>query len=136
MAFRCGEGAGVWTWTDFKHPVTKEDPEVRGVSGDVVWNESRQQGYMRLAGLPRNNPAVERYQLWIIDERGLGQRVNGGVFDVTQAGEIVIPFTPDLPIHHAALFAVTIEKPEGVVVSDMTRRACAAAVTPAPTPGG
>lgn len=119
-------GAGVWSWVDFKHPVTQEDPEIRGVRGDVVWDETRQRGFMRLAGLPRNDPRAERYQLWIIDERGLQQRVNGGVFDMPAAGEVVLPFKPDLPIRHAAIFAVTIEKPEGVVVSDMSRRACAA----------
>lgn len=119
-------GAGVWAWADFKHPVTQEDPEVRGVRGDVVWNERDQRGFMRIAGLPKNDPKTERYQLWIIDERGLQQRVNGGVFDIAGSGEVVLPFKPDLPIRNAAIFAVTIEKPEGVVVSDMSRRACAA----------
>lgn len=119
-------GAGVWSWSDFNHPVTGDAPEIRGVRGDVVWSERDQLGYMRLAGLPRNDPKVERYQLWIIDERGLQQRVNGGVFDMPAGPEAVVAFKPDLPIHHAALFAVTIEKPDGVVVSDMSRRVCAA----------
>ena len=117
---------GVWTWTDFKHPETQADPEIKGVRGDVVWSGERQEGYMRFEGLPPNNPATERYQLWIIDERGLSQRVSGGLFDVHAPGETVVPIRPAVPIGTPAIFAVTIEKPQGVAVSDMSRRACAA----------
>jgi hypothetical protein len=121
--------ARVLAWTDFAHPTTNEPPEIKGVSGDVVWSSAQQKGFMRLSGLRENDPKVERYQLWIIDERGLEQRVNGGLFDACATGETIVPFTPDLPIRSAAIFAVTIERPEGVVVSDMKRRACAAVVT-------
>lgn len=113
-------------WADFQHPVTREAPEITGVSGDVVWSEREQRGFMRIRGLRPNDPSIERYQLWIIDARGLSQRVSGGLFNIAESGEAVIEFTPDLPIHDAAIFAVTIESPEGVAVSDMTRRACAA----------
>jgi hypothetical protein len=121
--------ARVLAWTDFAHPVTNDPPELKGVQGDVVWSSAQQKGFMRLSGLRENDPKVERYQLWIIDERGLEQRVNGGLFDSCATGETIVPFTPDLPIRSAAIFAVTIERPEGVVVSDMKRRACAAVVT-------
>jgi hypothetical protein len=120
--------ARVVAWTDFAHPVSNEPPEIKGVRGDVVWSSSQQKGFMRLSGLRENDPNVERYQLWIIDERGLEQRVNGGLFDACRTGDTIVPFTPDLPIRSAAIFAVTIERPEGVVVSDMKRRACAAVV--------
>lgn len=117
---------GVWSWSDFKHPETQADPEIKGVRGDVVWSGERQEGYMRFEGLPPNNPANERYQLWIIDERGLSQRVSGGLFDVHAQGETIVPIRPAVPIGTPAIFAVTIEKPLGVAVSDMSRRACAA----------
>jgi anti-sigma-K factor RskA len=86
---------------------------------------------MRIVGLKANDPTAERYQLWIIDERGIEQRVSGGLFDVASTGEVVVPFKPELKIKGAAIFAITIEKPEGVVVSDMSRRACWAVAPPA-----
>jgi hypothetical protein len=126
---QAGPGVGKWSWSDFAHPVTKEEPELKGVNGDVVWCEPQQSGFMRISGLKPNDPKVERYQLWIIDERGLEQRVSAGLFDVTGTGEIVVPFKPELKVKGAAVFAVTIEKPEGVVVSDLKRRACWALVS-------
>ena len=41
-----------------------ENPEIPGVSGSVVWNQSAQKGYMTFKGLPANDPAkgVERIQ--------------------------------------------------------------------------
>lgn len=127
---QAGPNVGTWAWSDFAHPVTKEEPELKGVSGDVVWCEPKQTGFMRIAGLKPNDPTVERYQLWIIDERGLEQRVSAGLFDVSGTGEVVVPFKPELKVKGAAVFAVTIEKPEGVVVSDLKRRACWALVPP------
>jgi anti-sigma-K factor RskA len=124
-------GAKVIPWSDFKHPATQAEPEIKGVSGDVAWSEAEQRGFMRIVGLKANDPTVERYQLWIIDERGIEQRVSGGLFDVASTGEVVVPFKPELKIKGAAIFAVTIEKPEGVVVSDMSRRACWAVAPPA-----
>jgi hypothetical protein len=44
--------------------------------------------------------------------------VDGGVFDVpANSGEVVIPIHAELPILKLAAFAVTVEKPGGVVVS-------------------
>ena len=131
---QAGPGVGKWAWSDFAHPVTKDEPEIKGVSGDVVWCEPQQSGFMRIAGLRPNDPSIERYQLWIIDERGLEQRVSAGLFDVSGTGEIVVPFKPELRVKGAAIFAVTIEKPAGVVVSDLKRRACWALVPPPPPP--
>jgi hypothetical protein len=107
---------GEWSWSDW------DDPELPGVSGAVVWSETLQFGYMKLRGLRQNNPAAEQYQLWIVDERGLSQRVSGAIFDVTSDGEVIVPVKPSIAVREAALFAVTIEEPGGTWVSDMSRR--------------
>ena len=113
------------SWQDWA--LGGEEPEISGVTGDVVWSESEQRGYLRLVGLPRNDPSVEQYQLWIVDSRGLadetGQsaRISGAIFN-SEANEIIIPIDPAIPVHDAGLFAVTIEKPGGVWVSTMARR--------------
>jgi Anti-sigma-K factor rskA len=109
-------------WTDW------ESPEIPGVTGEIVWSDSLQTGYMRFRGLPENNGFAEQYQLWIVDERGLtdesGQsmRISGGVFDAICTGELIVPITPALKVQGAKLFALTIEKPGGTWVSDMKRR--------------
>lgn len=93
-------------------------PEAAAAAGDVVWSASAQRGFMRFVGLPPNDPKRAQYQLWIFD-RGRDQAfpVDGGVFDVTSAGEVIVPITARLRVDDAALFAVTIERPGGVVVS-------------------
>lgn len=93
------------------------DPLYRGVSGDVVWSDAEQAGYLRLAGLPANDPAVGQYQLWIIDPDRDANPVDGGVFDVATTGEVVIPVRSRLAVDRPTTFAVTLEKPGGVVVS-------------------
>lgn len=120
-------GTSMSAWGDFT--LEKSVPEIPGVHGDVVWNESAQSGYMRFENLPKNDPNKEQYQLWIIDKRGLSQRVSGGVFNVSDAkGQAVVKIEPSIKIQGAAAFAVTIEPPGGNAVSDMTRRVCIAAV--------
>ena len=103
---------------------TTEDPAARGVTGDIVWDEQAQIGYMRFRGLPTNNPQELQYQLWIFDAtRGDQYPVDGGVFNIpaTQTGEVIVPILAKLPVRDPALFAVTIEKPGGVVVSARER---------------
>jgi hypothetical protein len=118
------------SWGDWA--LNGEAPEIAGVTGDVVWSESLQKGYLRFVGLPQNDPTREQYQLWIVDGRGLadatGQsaRISGAIFDAA-SGETIIPIDPAIPVDGAALFAVTIEAPGGVWVSDMTRRVTVAA---------
>ena len=99
-----------------------EDPAASGASGDVVWSNSTQSGFMRFTGLPVNDPTVEQYQLWIFDAQQ-DQRfpVDGGVFDINSTGETVVPIDPKLRIADPTLFAITIEKPGGVVVSSRER---------------
>lgn len=93
-------------------------PEAAGASGDLVWSPSTQRGFMRFVGLAPNDPARSQYQLWIFDrQRDQAFPVDGGVFDVSSTGEVVVPITAKLRVGDAALFAVTVERPGGVVVS-------------------
>ncbi len=86
-------------------------------SGEVVWSESLQRGYMRLKGMSPNDPKVRQYQLWIVDPVRDTHPVDGGVFNVASTGEVIVPFDARLPVRGAAAFAITSEKPGGVVVS-------------------
>jgi len=91
----------------------------RGVSGEVAWSQERQCGYLHIVGLAANDPAVEQYQLWILDGEQR-QPIDGGVFDL-HGGEEWIPIDPKLAVAHPTAFAVTIEKRGGVVVSAQER---------------
>jgi hypothetical protein len=93
------------------------------VKGDVVWDARTQTGYLRFVGLRRNDPSLEQYQLWIFDgSRDQRYPVDGGVFDVRSDGdELVVPIRASLPVGTPLAFAVTIERPGGVVVSDRNR---------------
>jgi hypothetical protein len=88
-------------------------------AGDVVWDNARQEGYLRLRGVNANDPARTQYQLWIYDAaRDERYPVNGGVFDVAPGhAEIVVPIRSVLPIRRPSAFAVTEEPSGGVVVS-------------------
>jgi hypothetical protein len=67
------------------------DPAARGATGDVVWSESRQQGYLRTRGLAVNDPSRAQYRVWIFDaRREQAHPVDGGVFDV-QGGDVIAP---------------------------------------------
>jgi anti-sigma-K factor RskA len=94
-------------------------PEGNGVTGDVVWSQSQQTGFMRFNNLKPNNPQQYTYQLWIFDStRDERFPVDGGYFDVpANQTEVVVPIKAKLPVNQAALFALTIEPPGGVVVS-------------------
>jgi hypothetical protein len=115
-------GTGLWTWQ------AMEDPAAGGASGDVVWNSERQEGYMRFVGLEPNSPESAAYQLWIFDEaRDERFPVDGGVFDVPAgSGEVVVPIQPTLDVSRPVLFAVTVERPGGVMVSSRERIALVA----------
>lgn len=93
------------------------DSRYAGVTGDVVWSDRHQAGYLRLANLPVNDRAVAQYQLWIIDPDRDQHPVDGGVFDVTASGEVIIPVQAKLGVDRPTTFAITLEKPGGVVVS-------------------
>lgn len=99
-----------------------EDPAAAGAGGEVVWSTDQQKGFMSFSGLPVNDPAVEQYQLWIFDtEQDARYPVDGGIFDIAASGETVIEIDAKLAITEPTLFAITIEKPGGVVVSSRER---------------
>lgn len=86
--------------------------------GDVVWNKRSQSGYMRLDGVAVNDPTRSQYQLWIFDKKQDERYpVDGGVFDVARPGELVLPIRAPIKVVEPYMFAVTVEKPGGVVVS-------------------
>ncbi|MEM6453953.1 MAG: anti-sigma factor [Acidobacteriota bacterium] len=115
---------GLWMW------VATEDPAAEGVTGDVVWSTQDQEGYMRFTGLPVNDPTVSQYQLWIFD-RTQDERypIDGGVFDVDESGEAIVPIQAKISVDEPFLFAVTVEPPGGVVVSSRDRIVLTAATT-------
>jgi hypothetical protein len=109
-------------WADGPTPIS-------GAGGDVVWSPSQQQGFMRFRGLTVNTPTVEQYQLWIFDKNQSEQTpIDGGVFDIDSDQEVIIPIQAKLRVREAYLFAITIEKPGGVVVSSRERLPLLAAV--------
>jgi hypothetical protein len=107
------EGSARAEWTPTKDPLGKS------ASGEVVWNKEQQKGTMRFKGLAKNDPKSAQYQLWIFDKtRDEKYPVDGGVFDVdSDTGDVVVPIRATLPVNAPVLFAVTLEKPGGVVVS-------------------
>lgn len=102
---------------------TTQDPAASGVTGDVVWDQRTQNGYLRFRGLQANNTDELQYQLWIFDgERDERYPIDGGVFDIPPGqGEVIIPITAKLQVRNPAMFAVTIEKAGGSVVSSRDR---------------
>ena len=92
------------------------------VEGDIVWNQEKQEGYMRFRGVASNNPAISQYQLWIVDSNRSGAPVDGGVFDIsatqTENEDVYVRVQPKLRIKQPGAFAVTVEEPGGVVVSN------------------
>jgi len=106
--------ASLWRWSG--------DAADRG-SGDIVWDNERQRGFLLLRGFVVNDPARARYQVWIFDAaRDDRYPIDGGLFDVPAGrDEVVIPVRSPLPVLRPVAFAVTVERPSGVVVSDRTK---------------
>lgn len=89
-----------------------------GLRGDVVWSTEGQEGYLRLKGLPANDPSRSQYQLWIVDPERDEFPVDGGVFDIPSGDrEAVVRFRPRLPVGKPTTFVITREQPGGVVKS-------------------
>ncbi|NNK48619.1 MAG: anti-sigma factor [Gemmatimonadetes bacterium] len=109
--------AALLAWT------STEDPSANAAAGDVVWSDVEQAGVMRIEGLAVNDPTASQYQLWIFDEsRDERYPVDGGVFDIPAGdAEVLVPIRAAVPVSRASLFAVTVEQPGGVVVSDRER---------------
>ena len=92
--------------------------------GDIVWDARQQRGFMRFKTLPANDPTKEQYQLWIFDvAQDERYPIDGGVFDIGAAtrdpagGDYIVPIQAKLHVDRPTMFAITIEKPGGVVVS-------------------
>ncbi|HVC01987.1 MAG TPA: anti-sigma factor [Steroidobacteraceae bacterium] len=96
-----------------------KDPAAGALHGDVVWDPVAQRGFIRVAGLPRNDPKSRQYQIWIFDAtRDPRYPVDGGVFDsLSPARELIVPIQAAVPVRRAKAFAITLEKAGGVVVS-------------------
>lgn len=106
---RASPEVGHWAW----------ETAASSVTGDVVWDNERQRGFLRLSGVVVNEPARAQYQLWIFDA-GRDERypVDGGVFDVPPGrAEVVVPFAPARPVLRPTAFAITVERAGGTVVS-------------------
>ena len=97
------------------------DPTKGTNLGEVIWSTGAQQGFMTFRNLPVNDPTKEQYQLWIIDPTRDEKPVDGGVFDIANSGESIIPIRAKLRVDKPTVFAITVEKPGGVVVSDQKR---------------
>ncbi|MEO5857649.1 MAG: anti-sigma factor [Pyrinomonadaceae bacterium] len=108
--------------------------ETEIVQGEVVWSDAKQEGYMTFRGLPVNDPNLQAYQLWIFEDAKLEEfPKDGGVFNVTANGEVIVPIDAKLRTLDPKAFAVTIEKPGGVVRSDRSKIALLAPVKPSTT---
>ncbi|GEM_PF-157303 len=91
----------------------------RTASGEVIWSDQRQRGYMVLDNVPANDPREAQYQLWIFDGERHEYPVNGGVFNVpSDRDSVIVPIAPEVTVGEPSLFAVTRERPGGVVVSE------------------
>jgi hypothetical protein len=118
---RDSPGLVVASWV-MPAPETPDASCPEGCAGDIVWSNATQRGYMRFTGLARNDPTTSQYQLWIFDSNQPEETpVDGGVFDVSEDGEVIIPIDAKLRIVDPTLFAVTVEKPGGVVRSERKR---------------
>ena len=99
------------------------DPLGQGVTGEVLWSDSAQAGWMVFRDLPALDPDQNDYQLWIFDPERDEHPIDGGVFNVRpdESGEVRVPIRAKLPVSGPTLFAITVERPGGVVVSKQDR---------------
>ena len=91
--------------------------EFAQVTGEVVWSDERQEGYLTLSNVPPNDRNLHDYQLWIVDPARDEIPVDGGVFSVPTRGRAVIPIEAKLEVDRPVAFVITREKPGGVVRS-------------------
>lgn len=104
---------------------TTEDDLVAGTgaTGEVIWSDSLQEGYMVFEAMQPNAGLEQQFQLWIFSATQSAETpVDGGVFDIgATAQRIVVPIDAKLAVEDPSLFAVTLERPGGVVVSSRER---------------
>ncbi|WP_435011091.1 anti-sigma factor domain-containing protein [Tundrisphaera lichenicola] len=112
-----------------------DHPLAAGASGEMVWSQDAQQGYLKLVGLAAVDPSRGAYQLWIFDDRRDPRYpIDGGAFTIGDGkAPTVVPVRPLLHVGRPSLFAITLEPPGGVVVSDRRRILLAGEVSPDPS---
>jgi anti-sigma-K factor RskA len=111
------------TWT------VGTDKDIKEVTGDIIWSDSKQSGYMRFRGMPVNDTSRQTYQLWIFDEtQDAKTPIDGGTFDIGNGEDVIIPINAKLKASKPKMFAVTVERPGGVVVSKREKIAAIAKV--------
>lgn len=99
------------------------------VTGDVVWSDAKQQGFIRLYGLPPNDVTKTCYQLWIFDKtQDPATPIDGGIFDVDANGDLIVPIHASLEAVKPEMFALTVERHGGVMVSKREKIAALAKV--------
>ena len=87
------------------------------VTGDVVWRQQHQDGWLTFRDLPVL-PEDRAYQLWIRDRGRGGDLVDGGLFRIESASEeTLVTIYPALAIGDPDAFVVTVEDRAGAVVS-------------------
>ena len=91
----------------------KSAPDANAV---VVWDEKKQKGILKVTELPRNE-ANRDYQLWLVDPR-YKNPVDGGVFHVSNKGELSVPFQPATQVRGAKGFAISLERKGGVTKAE------------------
>ncbi len=103
-------------------PLEEPDPTAASATGDIVWCTDDQTGVMRLSGLAANDPGDFQYQLWIFDE-DQNHPIDGGVFDIPAGadGDVMVAVDPKIAVSRPTMFAITVERPGGVVVSARDR---------------
>lgn len=101
------------------------DPTTNEPLGEIVWSDQQQIGYASFVNLPANDPAKNTYQVWMFDAtRDDKFPVDGGMFNISASQtdqSVILPLRPRVPVRDATLFAVTVEQPGGVVVSDRSQ---------------
>lgn len=108
-----------WPWRGSEDSGIVDSHLVGTVGGEAYFDPATGEGLLEIAGLARNDPSREQYQLWIFDaERDERYPVDGGVFDVSGDGRTLVPVRARLTVARPVMFAVTIERPGGAVVSD------------------
>tara|TARA_B110000116_G_scaffold162118_1_gene140205 strand:+ start:2406 stop:3212 length:807 start_codon:yes stop_codon:yes gene_type:complete len=117
-----------------EYPWYSKKSDFAMTKGDIVWSNKSQKGFIKISGMPVNDPSKNQYQIWIIDPLKYKQPVDGGVFNVNVTDQdIIIPINPKLPILNAKGFAITLEQPGGVVVSSQELILTAPEIRPSST---
>lgn len=91
------------------------------ITGNVIWNNEKQTGFIKFRGVTPNDPAIAQFQLWVFDKKHGPIPTTAGVFDVRtadaseSAGEYIVEIKPALNVANAEMFAISVEKPGGAM---------------------